>query len=389
MRQSILPLLLLVGSIGASSYLLIKPAEIEASIPEVDSSREVLAVQLKAQTHYAQWKTGGLLSPAKRIVLSNQVTGTLETLSDSVYPGAKITKGQLLARIDPRELELKLQQAKSNVASAKAELDIEVGQQKLAAAQYQLAKHILKGKSEALALRQPQLEIAKAKLALNKTALAQAELQLSYSEIFAPSDAIVLRKHVDQGSYLSANSPLLELAANDEYWLNIKVPANFLPWINDHTEVHYGHPSWGKQQYPGRILSIQSEVNSADRQAQILVAVDLKNHDEQTPLLNQYLDVHLRTPIPGDTIQLSRDWINDQQKLWLIKNERLESYDVNPVFTGRDFIVINSDSLTQQWIAAQKLIGVNDGMSVKKIPLTNKPEQETPAKDNQLREIRS
>ncbi|MBB6520078.1 efflux RND transporter periplasmic adaptor subunit [Pseudoteredinibacter isoporae] len=376
MRQSIFPLLLLAGSLGFSSYLLLKPAEIEASIPEAEKTREVLAVQLKAQHHYASWKTGGLLTPAKRIILSNQVAGILEGLSDSVYPGAKISKGQLLANIDPSELQLKLQQAQSNVASAKAELDIEVGQQKLAAAQYQLAKHILKGKSEALALRQPQLEIAKAKLALSETALAEAKLQLSYTRIHAPTDAVVLRKQVDQGSYLSANTPLMELAANDEYWLNVKVPASFLSWVNDDTEVLYSHPSWGEKQYPGKILSVQSEVNNADRQAQILVAVTLTNHEQHKPLLNQYLDVTLRTPIPGETIQLSREWLNDQQKLWLIKDERLEKHTANPIFTGRDTIIVNSNTLAQQWVAAQKLIAVNDGMPVRKVLLKDKATKE-------------
>ena len=102
-------------------------------------------------------------------------------------------KGQLLARIDPNDYHAALIDAQANMASARAALETEVAQGKVAEQEW---KQITDTSPTELSLRKPQLaqEIARVKSA--QASVLRAERNLQRTEIRAPYDAMINSRNI-------------------------------------------------------------------------------------------------------------------------------------------------------------------------------------------------
>jgi len=159
----------------------------------------------------------------------------------------KVAAGQVLLKIDPRDLQTRvreaeaaLQSASADVAVAKADLlvarahrvkaasDLDryrelrqkkvVSQQGLEAAQ--TGADAAEATEEAAAR---QVAAKEAEIAKKKADLDYTSLQLSYAVVTAPAAGIVSRKNVEVGQFVQAGQPLLAIVSGDDLW----VVANF------------------------------------------------------------------------------------------------------------------------------------------------------------------
>lgn len=88
-----------------------------------------------------------------------------------------------------------------------------------------------------------------------KTALAKAELDLSYTRVVAPKNGKIANLTLRQGSMVEAGAPLFALVETDEWW----VKANFKE--TELARIHRGQPaSIELDMYPGH--SFHGEVQS-------------------------------------------------------------------------------------------------------------------------------
>jgi membrane fusion protein (multidrug efflux system) len=99
-----------------------------------------------------------------------------------------------------------------------------------------------------VALSQAQAETAGATIEQLRAAVQQAELELSYTKIYAPESGRVTRKAVEEGAILQAGQPLMAIVPG-EVW----VTANFKE--TQLNEIHPGQPVELKvDAYPGRVF---------------------------------------------------------------------------------------------------------------------------------------
>ncbi|MBD6615878.1 HlyD family efflux transporter periplasmic adaptor subunit [Komarekiella sp. 'clone 1'] len=115
------------------------------------------------------------------------------------------------ARVGVAKAQSQLAQAQENVTNAQA---------KLAASKGGLQQATAGGQDTTV--KRSQYEAAKAAIAQSEASLKDAQLQLSYTNITAPSAGRVGRKNVEVGNRLQAGTPLMAIVDN-EYW----VIANF------------------------------------------------------------------------------------------------------------------------------------------------------------------
>ncbi|MDW8146174.1 MAG: biotin/lipoyl-binding protein [Roseiflexaceae bacterium] len=85
------------------------------------SARSYGLVNPRVDTLIATVNATGQIAPAQTVNLSFAVTGRVAEVL--VRPGDAVEKGQPLARLDTRELELRLAQAEAQLAQAQANLD--------------------------------------------------------------------------------------------------------------------------------------------------------------------------------------------------------------------------------------------------------------------------
>jgi len=169
-----------------------------------------------------------------------------QVLDITVREGAAVHKGQLLARLDPRELQ-------DAVASAQA--TVEATKEGLAAAQTAYAtRHAATARDrklfEAKAISQEQwddartadaaaaarLEAAKAQLEVAGKRLDQARTRLGYCAIRAPFSGTITRRLADPGDLAVPGKPLLSIVRQKAVRVRAELPPE------DFTALHVGDP---------------------------------------------------------------------------------------------------------------------------------------------------
>jgi len=138
--------------------------------------------------------------------LSAEVSGTLQQWTADV--GSSVRRGQVLARIDPRDQELGLQRARAALEASQARL-------KLAQAQLQRARELTAQgffSSEALAQRETEVALVRAEADANRAQLATVQRQLDKTVLRAPFDADVIERHAQTGEAVAPGGLLYVLA---------------------------------------------------------------------------------------------------------------------------------------------------------------------------------
>lgn len=129
-----------------------------------------------------------------------------------------VKKGDLLAEIDPRDYETRLDDARAAVDGAQAtarktELDVK---------RYESLAQRSEASRQTVDHAQADAQAARANLEAAQARLRQAELDLSYTKIAAPQAGRVTRKTVEEGAFVAVGQPLLAVVPS-EIW----VVANF------------------------------------------------------------------------------------------------------------------------------------------------------------------
>jgi HlyD family secretion protein len=210
----------------------------------------------------AKVSASGALSALVTVSVGSQVSGRIESLR--VDFGARVTRGQTVATIDPAMFRAALQQAAANLEAARAALERATAQRTNAERQYVRAKTLraehLVAQAE-LDTSEATLEVARAdvRAALASTAQAQAardqaQLNLRYTTIVSPIDGVVISRNVDVGQTVAATlqAPVLFTIAQD--LTRMQVDANVAE--ADVGKIREGMPvSFSVDAYPGRAFS--------------------------------------------------------------------------------------------------------------------------------------
>jgi membrane fusion protein (multidrug efflux system) len=131
---------------------------------------------------------------AEEVEVRARVQGFLESLA--FEEGSAVRKGKLLYTIDPREYEAALLQAKGRVAQAQA--DLARYEQDVARYQPLVEQNALPKQNLDTAVA--QANAGRANVEAAQAAVTQAQLNLSYTKIYAPTDGIIGKTEVNVGN---------------------------------------------------------------------------------------------------------------------------------------------------------------------------------------------
>ena len=164
-----------------------------------------------------------------------------------------VKAGDVLAEIDPRDFQTRVDQARGKVSSDRAEAAKTEADLRRAQALFVRDE----ASRQDLDHAQAAAEAAQADLAQSDAALRQAELDLSYTKIAAPEPGCVTRKAVEPGAYVSVGQSVLAIVPA-ETW----VVANFKE--TQLTRMRVGQPAairvdaYPDERLRGHVDSIQA-----------------------------------------------------------------------------------------------------------------------------------
>lgn len=192
----------------------------------------------------------GAVNPVTTVQVGTYVSGPVLELH--VDFNSHVTKGQMVARIDPRPFQVKVQQAEASVANAEAKVaksraDLALKQLGYERNRTLRARNLIAQND--LDTARSDFDQAKAQLALDQAGVQQAAAQLEearinlgYTEITSPVDGVVVSRSVDVGQTVAASfqTPTLFQIAQD--LTKMQVNANVSE--SDIGGVHEGQPAW-------------------------------------------------------------------------------------------------------------------------------------------------
>ena len=226
-KQIIVPIIILLSGVAVFMALasMKKPPEEKA---EVDTTPIVAVESVAVGAMHLTVDSYGIVMPKYETELVAQVNGQIVELSDTFVRGGFVSKGQLLARIDPNDYEAALIDADATLASAIASLETERAQGQVAEREW---KRITDASPTELSLRKPQLAQELARVKAAQASVLRAKRNLERTEIRAPYDAMIESRQIGLGSYVGTGSMLGKLLGTDIAEVRLPVADNQLQFL--------------------------------------------------------------------------------------------------------------------------------------------------------------
>lgn len=376
MKSKLLISLICLGIVGVG-YLVM--AGLKASAPEA-KKRQPRAMQVLVNIEPLIMANAGvrvegmgLVVAAREVKLKAQVSGQVVEIAADFLEGQHVAAGTVLAQIEADDYELQLAQAQSTLELREAELELEMGFQRVAGREWQLlgeSSDIL-AESSSLALREPQLKQAQAMQRSAQSAVDRARLDLSRTEIAVPFNAQVLEKSVEVGSLAGIGGDVAHVVSTDSFYVRVSIPVNRVPVL----EIPGGEAlvsiSGAESPMTGRIISLLGDLDPNGRMARVLVEVrdplglEPQNAGRAKLLLGAYVTVDLvGHPMPN-TFLISRETLRNDDHVWLRRPDAtLEIRSVSVLWKNRDTVVIGEGLAAGEQLITSSLSFAADGMEV-------------------------
>jgi len=370
-KQIIIPIAILaigvVAFIGFSSMK--KPPEEKA---EVDNTPIVAVENIIVMPMELEVSSYGVVKPKYETTIVAQVNGEIVELSDTFVRGGLVKKGQLLARIDPNDYHAALIDAQANMASARAALEKEVAQGKVAEREWKL---ITDTSPTELSLRKPQLAQELARVKSAQAAVLRAERNLQRTEIKAPYDAMINSRTIGLGSYVGVGSEIGMLLGTAIAEVRLPVADNQLQFLIDQgqqAKVNLTGTFAGKEiQWQAEIARSEGVVDSKSRMSYLVAEIQDPYHLKNSKVENELplrFGSYVQAKILGfeiDNASIIPRYLVVNNRVAILDNEsKLHYAEVNIVRQQGGNVVISKGLLDGDKLIVSALDYPVDGMKL-------------------------
>ncbi len=163
--------------------------------------------------------------------LSFRVRGRIEGIY--VRVGSIVRRGDPIARLDPKDYILEVQEAEARVLDAEAQL-------RKAEANYGRIRNLYETESASRAeldAARMEYESGAAGVKASRTRHSLAKIQLSYTELEAPLSGAIATKDVEINENVEAGQPIVTLNSDERVKVTIAMPENLISEIREGAEV--------------------------------------------------------------------------------------------------------------------------------------------------------
>lgn len=198
----------------------------------------------------------GTVLSNEEVILQSQLAGTVSHIYFT--EGSKVKKGELLIKIDDSQLEAQLQ--KDEVAEQLAKIT-EERQKKLLA---------ING------ISQQDYDIALNNLNSIEADMKVIKVQIGYTNITAPFDGIIGLRNISEGSYVSQNTPLVNLEQVSPVKVDFYVPEKYLSVLQAGEQIKFTVSGF-TDAFIGKIYAIDPKIDESTRTIHVRALADNKD----------------------------------------------------------------------------------------------------------------
>jgi RND family efflux transporter MFP subunit len=280
-----------VKNIRRVSYLFIVPLflSIQAcdkeQLEEKQSIRPVRAMKVTDVGEIKERTFPGIAKATQEVELSFRVSGPLITLPVKV--GDSVKKGEVLARIDPRDFEVSL----NNV---RGQLDKALANAKRAQSEFDREMRILQqdpGATSQTAVdrKQSQRDQARADIKSLQASVASAKDQLNYTYLKAPFDGTIVSTYVENFEDVRNKQPIVRLIDDSQIEMVVNIPEDLISLTPHVTKVFVVFDSFPEHTLEATVKEIGTEASEKTRTFPV------------TLIMNQPEDIKILPGMAGKT----------------------------------------------------------------------------------------
>ena len=325
-------------------------------------------VPAKIDTIVEAVEASGTVNPVNTVDIGSQVSGMIKDIY--VDYNSKVTKGQLLAQIDPSLFQAQVDKARGDLEAAKAnKAKIQAmlvydkknyeRYRKLYAKNYvaksdlDLAEATYKSDLAQIASAQGSINQAMATLNNNLT-------NLKYTRIVSPVDGIVVSRAVDVGQTVAASfqTPTLFQVAQDltKMQIEVNVSEADIGKIKKDQSVEYTLDGYADSIFYGKVSEVRIAPTTVSNVVTYTVIVDVDNK-EQKMIPGMTANVSIITNksenvicVPTDALKFTPSEITGgkkykEQGLWILKDNKPVRITITTGAKDSDKTEIISDAL--------------------------------------------
>jgi RND family efflux transporter MFP subunit len=302
-------------------------------------------------------KSQGTVESRTETMLIAEVSGRIQSISNSFFAGGYFKKGDPLIEIDPIDYRGNLATAKSRYAEAKLAYEQEKALSEQAIEDW---NELGKGEGSDLALRKPQLEMTKARLESANVGVEMAQRDLDRTIVRAPYDGRIREKFVDVGQMVSARqSQLTRIYSTDTAEIRLPIALNDIQYLDlpeaySNTAQAISKPKvsisarFGNETFTwdGVIDRTEGAIDSRTRLSYVVAQIDSpyekKNGSNRPPLkVGLFIDAKIEGKRLPAAIKIPRQALRQDNTVYIVdKENRLRFKTVDVYKTDTEWAII-------------------------------------------------
>lgn len=184
-------------------------------------------------------------------------------------PGAVVSKGTSLAKIDDRGIQDAYLGARSGFTAAQSAADLSARELERAERLHTagaISESVLENARRADLAARSMLDDARARL-------AQAEKNRDAANVLAPYDGVVSERYVNPGDIVNPGTPMFAIVDPSTMRLEAAVPASELSMVRVGAPVRFTVTGYPGRTFDGRISSVNPQADPQTRQVRLFVRI--------------------------------------------------------------------------------------------------------------------
>lgn len=256
-KRYILYIIIIGGIIALITYRAISNKKInnKANDRKVSSAMSVEGTVLAPQQFDDNLSLSGTLEANEDIDIRSEVSGVVESIN--FEEGSKVSKGEVLFRVNDIELRAQLSKVRTS--------------QQLASENQRRAKLLL----EKQAISQEEFDISNADFESSKAESQLIAAQLSKTTVRAPFSGTIGLRSISKGTYVTPTTPVAKLVNTSQLKITFSIPEKYASQMKVGNTLSFT-TSDSKEVHTATIYAIEPQIDIATRTLKLRAIVDNK-----------------------------------------------------------------------------------------------------------------
>ena len=239
-----------------------------AALAQQPQSPPVRYTVAASHTFQAEVELPGTIEAPLLSTVAGEIEGLVEEFK--VREGDSVKKGQLLAKLRTKQLELQK-------ANLEAQLVESVARQKLAERDFKRAQELFDAQviaQEELDAKQFEFDAWEGRDAQLKAQIARIEDSIASAGIYAPFDGVVVSEGTQVGEWLGKGDPVVDLMSTSELEVRVDVPESYYQRFRVGSRVPIAFEALDGRRTIGVVRAVIPQADTAARTFPVKVSIN-------------------------------------------------------------------------------------------------------------------